>query len=35
METFQQVMNWFFVGLVVVAGGIGFWFFKKRKENSQ
>ncbi len=34
METFQQVMNWFFVGLVV-AGGIGFWFFKKRKENSQ
>lgn len=35
MEIFQQVMNGFFVVLVIVAGGIGFWLFKKRKESNE
>ncbi|MBN1570717.1 MAG: LPXTG cell wall anchor domain-containing protein [Acidobacteria bacterium] len=35
MEIFQKVMNYFFVLLVLVAGGIGFWFFKKRKEGNE
>jgi hypothetical protein len=35
MEIFQQVMNGVFVLLVIVAGGIGFWCFKKRKESSE
>jgi hypothetical protein len=35
MEIFQQVMNVVFVVLVIAAGGIGFWVFKKGKESGE
>jgi hypothetical protein len=35
METFQQIMNWFYLFLIVVALVIGVWFYKKRKGESE
>jgi hypothetical protein len=33
METLQTVMYGFFTLLLVAAGGIGFWLYKKREEG--
>lgn len=35
METFQQVMNWFYLLLILAAVGIGGWLYKKRKEEGE
>ena len=35
METFQQVMNWFYLLLVLAAVAIGCWLYKKRKEEGE
>ena len=35
METFQQVMNWFYLLLIVAAVAIGAWLYKKRKEEGE
>jgi LPXTG-motif cell wall-anchored protein len=33
MSFFQNIMYGFYALLFVAAAGIGFWFYKKRKEN--
>ena len=35
METLQQFMYAFYGVLMLAAGGICVWFYKKRKENDQ
>jgi LPXTG-motif cell wall-anchored protein len=35
METFQQIMYWFYAVLLMAAVGIAVWFFKKKKESDQ
>jgi LPXTG-motif cell wall-anchored protein len=35
METFHQIMNWFYAGLMLAAVGIGAWFYKKKKESDR
>jgi LPXTG-motif cell wall-anchored protein len=35
METFQQIMNWFYLVLIVAAIAIGAWLYKRRKEESE
>ncbi len=35
METFQQVMNWFYLLLIVAAVAIAGWLYKKRKEEGE
>ncbi len=35
METFQQVMNWFYLLLIVAAVAIGGWLYHKRKEEGE
>jgi LPXTG-motif cell wall-anchored protein len=35
MQIFHEVMNWFYVGLMVGAIGIGAWFYKKKKESDR
>jgi hypothetical protein len=35
MQIFHEVMNWFYVGLMVGAIGIGVWFYNKKKESDR
>ena len=35
METFQQIMNWFYLVLIVAAVAIGAWLYKRRKEENE
>ncbi len=35
MEKLQEFMSVFFGALAVVAVAIGFWFYKKQKENDR
>jgi LPXTG-motif cell wall-anchored protein len=35
MENFQQIMNWFYGVLMLIAIGIGAWFYKKKRESDR
>jgi LPXTG-motif cell wall-anchored protein len=35
METFHQLMNWFYAVLIVGAVGIAVWFLKKKRESDR
>jgi hypothetical protein len=35
METFQQIMNWFYLFLIVAAAIVVGWLYKKRKGENE